>query len=330
MSMRTTKTQAPAVGRRGGPWVRGTVLSVVLAFTAAAAPPIRVMLLDGEQAGAYHAWQETTPYLKRMLEDAKIFQVDVVTAPPRGGDFSNFKPDWSKYQVIVSNYDAPDDRWSDALKTSFEQYIRDGGGFVSVHAADNAFAGWKEYNLMIGVGGWRGRNEKAGPHFYYQDGKLVPDTAPGMAGSHGARNAFKVVDRVTDHPITKGLPKEWMHVGDELYANLRGPGENMTILATAFSDPANRGTGHEEPILMVLSYGKGRIFHTTMGHDLAALNCVGFITTYQRGTEWAATGKVTQKVPTDFPTADKTSTRKEYNPPADWVSPGGRPRPAAK
>src|SRR5689334_4253349 len=297
---------------------------------ASAAQPIKVMLLDGEQAGAYHAWQETTPYLKRMLADAGIFQVDVVTAPPRDGDFSTFKPDWNKYQVVVSNYDAPDERWSDSLKASFEEYVRNGGGFVSVHAADNAFPNWKEFNLMIGVGGWRGRNEKSGPHIYYQDGKLVSDTAPGSAGSHGQRLPFKVVNRVTDHPITKGLPKEWMHVGDELYANLRGPGENMTVLATAWSDPANHGTGHEEPILMVLSYGKGRIFHTTMGHDLAALNCVGFITTYQRGTEWAATGKVTQKVPADFPTAEKTSTRKQYDPPADWVSPGGRPRPAAK
>ncbi|HEY1337602.1 MAG TPA: ThuA domain-containing protein [Bryobacteraceae bacterium] len=281
---------------------------------ASAAPPIHVMLLDGEQAGAYHAWRETTPYLKRMLEDSGVFQVDVVTAPPPGGDFSAFKPDWSKYQVIVLNYDAPDERWPDSLKTSFEQYIRNGGGLVSVHAADNAFANWKAYNLMIGVGGWRARNENAGPHFYYQDGKLVADTAPGPAGSHGARNPFKVVNQVTDHPITRGLPKEWMHVGDELYARLRGPGENMTVLSTAYSDPANHGTGHDEPILMVLSYGKGRIFHTTLGHDVAALNCVGFITTYQRGTEWAATGKVTQKVPPDFPTADKTSSRPEYNP----------------
>lgn len=307
-----------------------TLLSGALALTAAAATPIRVMLLDGEQAGAYHAWQETTPYLKRMLEDTGIFQVDVVTAPLRGGDFSTFKPKWSKYQVVVGNYDAPDDRWPDSLKASFAEYIRNGGGFVSVHAADNAFPNWKEYNLMIGVGGWRGRNEKSGPHFYYQDGKLVPDPAPGMAGSHGARNPFQVVDRVTDHPITRGLPKEWMHVGDELYANLRGPGENMTILSSAFSDPANRGTGHEEPILMVIAYGKGRIFHTTLGHDLAALNCVGFITTYQRGTEWAATGKVTQKVPADFPTAEKTSTRKQYDPPAGWTSPGARPRPQQK
>jgi type 1 glutamine amidotransferase len=306
----------------------GAALTSVL--PASAAPPIKVLLLDGEQAGAYHAWQETTPYLKRMLADAGIFEVDVVTAPPRDGDFSSFKPDWTKYQVVVSNYDAPDVRWSDSLKGSFEEYVRNGGGFVSVHAADNAFPLWKEYNLMIGVGGWRGRNEKSGPHFYYQDGKLVPDQSPGMAGSHGARNPFKVVNRVTDHPITKGLPKEWMHVGDELYANLRGPGENMTILSTAWSDPGNRGTGHDEPMLMVIAYGKGRIFHTAMGHDLAALNCAGFITTYQRGTEWAATGKVTQKIPADFPTADKTSTRREYDPPADWTSPGARPRPQSK
>ncbi|HLH17008.1 MAG TPA: ThuA domain-containing protein [Bryobacteraceae bacterium] len=296
-------------------WLAGTLVAFACSLPASAAPPIRVMLLDGESGGPYHAWQQTTPYLKRMLEDARIFQVDVVTAPPRGGDFSAFHPDWSKYQVVVWNYDAPDDRWPDSLKASFEEYVRNGGGFVSVHAADNAFPNWKEYNLMIGVGGWRGRNEKSGPHFYYQDGKLVPDTTPGPAGSHGARLPFKVVNRVTDHPITRGLPKEWMHAADELYANLRGPGENMTVLATAFSDPANHGTGHDEPILMVIQYGKGRVFHTTLGHDLAALNCVGFMTTYQRGAEWAATGKVTQKVPSDFPTADKVSTRPEYNPP---------------
>ena len=304
--------------------VLGAAFAFAISITAA--PPIRVMLLDGEQAGAYHAWQETTPYLKRMLEDGDMFHVDIVTAPPADGDFSRFKPDWAKYQVIVSNYDAPDERWPDSLKASFEQYIRNGGGLVPVHAADNAFPKWREFNLMIGVGGWRGRNEKSGPHFYYQGGKLVSDPAPGLAGSHGARNPFRVVNRVTDHPITAGLPKEWMHTGDELYANLRGPGENMTILSTAYSDPANRGTGHDEPILIVIAYGKG-IFHTVMGHDLAALNCVGFITTYQRGTEWAATGKVTQKVPVDFPSADKTSTRRTYDPPPGWTSPGGRPHP---
>lgn len=296
---------------------------------ATAASPIPVMLLDGEQGGPYHAWQETTPYLKRMLEQSGVFRVDVVTAPPRGGDFAAFKPAWSKYKVVVANYDAPDERWPDDLKASFDEYVKNGGGFVSVHAADNAFPKWRAYNLMIGVGGWRGRDETAGPEWFYKDGRLQSNPAPGRAGSHGARLPFKIENRVTDHPITKGLPKVWMHAADELYANLRGPGENMTILSTAFSDPANRGTDRDEPILMVISYGKGRVFHTVLGHDIAALNSVGFIATYQRGTEWAATGKVTQKVPADFPSADKPSTRKEYDPPEGWVSPPGPRRPAA-
>ena len=288
----------------------------------------RVMLLDGESGGPYHAWEETTPFLKKMLDEIGMFDVDVVTAPPAGGDFSNFKPEWSKYRAVVSNYDVPDERWSDSLKASFEAYIRDGGGLVLVHGADNAFPKWAEFNLMAGVGGWRGRNETAGPMFHWMDGKVVADPSPGNAGSHGARLPCQIVTRTPSHPVMQGLPAAWMHVPDELYAQMRGPGKNMTVLATAWSDPANRGTGRHEPILMALTYGKGRIFHTVLGHDLAALNSVGFIVTYQRGTEWAATGKVTQKVPADFPTAEKATTRKEYEPPPGWTSPTGRPRTA--
>jgi hypothetical protein len=286
---------------------------LLLALSAGALPAARipVMLLDGESAGPYHAWKLTTPVLKRELEETGLFQVDVVTAPSSSNSndaLSTFQPDFSKYQAVVFNYDAPD--WPAALKDSLERYMRNGGGLVIVHAADNAFPAWKEYNEMIGVGGWRNRTGPAGPHWFYQDGKLASDSSPaGPAGSHGARLPFQVTVRESENPIMKGLPKVWMHQGDELYAALRGPGANMTVLATAHSDPANNGTGRDEPILITLSYGKGRIFHTTMGHDVSALSCVGFIATFQRGTEWAATGKVTQKIPPDFPAATTVSYR---------------------
>ncbi len=285
------------------------VITVFMIFASAspATPPISAMILDGQSGGTYHAWQQVTPVLKKQLEDTGLFRVDVVTSPMSNGDFSKFKPDFTKYQVVISNYDAPE--WPSDLKASFEQYMTNGGGFVSVHAADNSFPGWKAYNEMIGVGGWRGRNQNAGPLWFFKDGKLVSDTTPGSAGAHGNRLPFQVEARDTEHPIMKGLPKQWMHAGDELYNKMRGPGINMKVLATAYSDPSNQGTGRDEPMLMVLSYGKGRIFHTTMGHDIPALSCVGFITTFQRGTEWAATGNVTQKVPADFPSADKVSIR---------------------
>jgi len=253
-----------------------------------AADKMKALIIDGQNN---HHWQETTPVLKKILEDSGLFVVTVVTAPP-GPDMSGFHPDFAAYDVVVSNYNGV--AWPDATKTVFEKYVRDGGGFVSYHAADNAFPDWPAYNEMIGVGGWGGRVNAQGK----------------ACGHHGARLPFQVTIRDADNPITRGLPAVWMHAADELYDSLCGPAQNMDVLATAHSDPANKGTGLDEPMLMAIRYGKGRVFHTTLGHDTDAMQSVDFIVTLQRGAEWAATGKVTQKVPDDFPTADRVSARK--------------------
>ena len=81
------------------------------------------------------------------------------------------------------------------------------------------------------------------------------------------------------------------------------------VLATAFAEEANRGTGRDELQLIAVSYGKGRVFNTLAGHDANAMSSVDWVVTFQRGTEWAATGAVTQKVPANFPTANTVSYR---------------------
>lgn len=289
--------------------VRSLLLGGVLATASGwGQAPIKALVIDGQNN---HDWRSTTPALKKILESTGLFQVDVITTPPKGADFSGFRPEFDKYRVVVSNYNdfGGGTLWREEVRSAFEKYVRAGGGFVSYHAADNAFPAWPAFNLMIGIGGWMGRDEKSGPYWYFRDGKLVSDASPGPAGSHGPRTPFQVVARDPRHPILRGLPETWMHASDELYAHMRGPGENMDVLATGFSEPSNSGTGRDEPMLMALTFGQGRVFHTTLGHDVPAMQCVGFIVTLQRGAEWAATGKVTQKPPSDFPSAAKVVTR---------------------
>jgi HEAT repeat protein len=220
----------------------------------------------------------------------------------------SFRPIFSNYDVIVSNYTGDD--WPEPTQEALVEYMENGGGLVIYHAANNAFPKWQEWNEMIAIGGWGGRNEKSGPMVRYRDGKVVLDNSPGRGGTHGPQHEFQIVMRDRLHAITAGLPEKWMHAKDELYSMLRGPAKNMKVLATAYADPAKKGTGEHEPILLTVRYGKGRIFHTVLGHGPEQLRSVGFVVTFLRGTEWAATGRVTRvDVPVDFPTADKVSLR---------------------
>lgn len=263
-----------------------------------------------------HNWKASSPVLKQILDNTGLFVSDIMTTPEAGGDMNTFDPDFSKYKLVVLDYSG--DPWSEKTNSAFLEYVKNGGGVVVYHAANNSFPEWKEYNEMTGLGGWGNRTEKDGPYVYYKDNNLVVDTSAGPGGSHGKRIEFLVRTRMPDHPVMKGLPARWFHGADELYNRLRGPAVNMQILATAYADTAGGagGTLRDEPMLMAIAWEKGRIFHTAMGHadegGGPAMQCAGFIVTLQRGAEWAATGNVTQPVPFDFPSAAGVVLRPDF------------------
>jgi uncharacterized protein len=280
----------------------GILTTATPLVAVAAEPPLKALIVDGQNN--HSCWPKTTKMMRKYLEETGLFSVAVVTHAPKGEDPS-FQPAFADYDVVVSNFGHAAADWPAATQKAFEEYVHSGGGFVAVHAADNAFPQWQAYNEMIGLGGWGGRNEASGPAVYFDEaGKLVRDTSPGQAGSHGPQHEFPIVIRDGEHPVTKGMPVSWMHAKDELYDSLRGPAERMTVLATAWSPKTKR----HEPMMMTIDYGKGRVFHTPMGHETYSQECVGFITTLQRGCEWVATGKVSQNMPKDFP-GEKASSR---------------------
>jgi hypothetical protein len=301
-------------------------------FAQSSNKKLKALIMDGENN--HGIWPKSTMMMKDYLEQTGLFEVEimrkaytwkgeeyleqyplttgkkttVVKEPKMDPDFC---PKFKKYDVVISNLGWKASDFPEATKKSFEKYMAKGGGLVVVHAADNSWADWAAFNKMIAVGGWGGRNTQSGPYVYYDNNNTLKyDTSEGRCGGHEPQSEFLIQTREPNHPIMKGLPLSWLHAKDELYEDLRGPAENLTVLATAYAKNEKNPEGKHQPMLMTIDYGKGRVFHTTLGHIDYSMECVGFITTLQRGAEWAATGKVTQKVPSDFPGTDVVSSRK--------------------
>ena len=287
-----------------GVWLMG--LAVALSPTqGTAADPIRVLIVDGQNN---HNWKGTTPILKDFLTKSGRFTVDVVTTPPNKQPteaWASFRPKFSDYAAVLSNYNG--ELWPEPVQRDLESYVSNGGGLVIVHAANNAFPEWAEFNKMIGLG-WRGAN--FGDRVTVDgEGKVVQTSkGEGPGAGHGSQHDFAVVVRDREHPVMQGVPAEWMHVKDELYHGQRGPAASMHILATAYSDKKTGGTDAHEPMVWWIPYGKGKVFTTVMGHAELSMKCVGFQTIVDRGTEWVATGKVTIPVPAKFPSATEPLT----------------------
>ena len=237
---------------------------------------IRVLIFSGRNN---HDWRTTTPFLKKLLVDSGRFDVRVEEEPDGVTEAT-----LAAYDVLVLDYNGP--RWGAVTEKAVVSFVKSGKGLVAVHAASYAFAGlvvlgdnhrpmgfkeppWPEYLQM--VGGW------------WTEGP--PKTA------HAPRHCFQVkfVDR--SHPVAQGMAESFT-VSDELYHSHR-MSPDVHVLATAYDDPGNGGTGKDEPMIWTVNYGNGRVLYTALGHDVAAMQEAGFVSTFVRGTEWAATGAVT-------------------------------------
>lgn len=237
---------------------------------------IRVLILSGRNN---HDWRQTTPYLKNLMLRTGSFDVRV-SEEPAGLNPAALAP----YDLIVVDYCGP--RWGDTAEKAVEEFVRSGKGMVVMHGAIYAFG---EMVILADRHVRTGLSEPPWPEFAKMAGGIWSEKPP--ASGHGDRHSFKVgfVDR--SHPITAGLGESFIAT-DELYHNLHRE-SSVHILAQAYSDTSTRGTGKDEPILWTVSYGKGRVLYDALGHDLVAMSEPGFIATFLRGAEWAATGRVT-------------------------------------
>jgi type 1 glutamine amidotransferase len=220
-----------------------------------------------------HPWRPMTEVLRQHLEATGRFEVRVNEEPA-----GITRETLHGYDVVILNYTNYLGKFGPGFpehtRQALLEHLKSGKGITAYHAALSSFAEWPEYDRMIG-GTWR------------------------EGSKHSPYHTYRVEFQVKDHPITAGLLPSFVQ-SDELNQGLHMQ-KHITVLASGFDDPKNCyknnpglcGSGKYEPVMWVSDYNGGRVFTTALGHDMASINSPGFIATFVRGTEWAATGKVT-------------------------------------
>lgn len=229
---------------------------------------IRILILSGSNN---HNWQQTTPFLESLFSRTEIFEVQITNRPDTL-KISNLK----KFDVLLSNWNSwpeNDLRWPETIENALLDFIKNGGGFVTLHASTSAFYNWPEFK-EISTAAW------------------ITDST-----WHGKNSPAKIIIENDQHPVTQGMTG--FYIFDELWINA-GKNEKFEILGSATNEDISAKRIENQPAIMVSEYGKGRIFHTILGHDVRAMRNTGFQMLLLRAVEWAATGDVTQILPQEL------------------------------
>jgi len=258
-------------------------------------PALKVLVITGADPGKFHPWEKNIELVRERLAVFGIRDPEVLVAKDADEWRANWHGKYSDYAAVVMIYwweQAPEEE----LK-KLDEYVRNGGGLVLAHST---LAGCHDQKIFDAWTGFAYREHKPdyGSNLVFDaDGKrIVRAPGEGKGSYHLPIGPFVIQTHDAAHPIMAGLPARWMQAPDELYLFLRGPDTNQHVIATALATD-----GTFVPQAWVKDLGKGRIFCLTPGHHAPAASSVGFITMLARGIEWAASGKVTSKVPANFP-----------------------------
>ena len=204
-----------------------------------------------------HKWMQTAPLIVKLLTEDKRLEVSYTE------DYTILaRKEIFKYDTLFLNYQNHNEPGPEGALKNLTKYIKDGGGMALFHFACGAFITQpkKVYNPKFMEIAGRSWNPKLRGHDPY------------------GTFAVNIADK--NHSVTKGM-KDFEQV-DELYTCLDGDA-TIHVLATAIS----KGDKKVYPIAFTCTPGKGRVFHSVLGHDTAGFND-SMMELYRRGTAWSA------------------------------------------
>ncbi|HOX02328.1 MAG TPA: ThuA domain-containing protein [Candidatus Paceibacterota bacterium] len=235
----------------------GIAAALPTSTLAADAPAkIKVLLISGDDVMPSHDWRQIADATRDVLDKSGRFDVKVC----EDMFILESSTALARYDLIFLTRYNRVGTLTDAAKKNLLEFVSSGKGFAVSHLASASFPEWNEFRDLCG-------------RYWVM-----------RTSGHGPRGTFKAKIVDPDHPITRGIAD--FETDDELYAKLQGDAP-IRVLAQADSDWSKK----TEPLVWVKTFGQGRVFHETFGHDRAAIQHPSVARIIVRGCEWAATGK---------------------------------------
>ena len=211
-------------------------------------PALKALFLTG---GGYHDYEKLVPHLTNEISRLVNVTFDVKT------DLSAMAvPKFADgYDVVV--YDVCFDEAPDEVLENALQATRKGKPTVMIHCAVHAF--------------------RRSPKIHEWE------TCCGMRSKvHDPYAPLTVTKLDQGSPITKLFPNDWKTPGDELYQTISiDPQSHQLLKAKSPHD------GREHVVCWTYQFGQGRVFATTLGHDMKTAASPDYLRLLANGLLWA-------------------------------------------